>query len=126
LTDDEFNALVAKGRKLVILDNLVLDVEQFLIRHPGGCFTIRHNIGKDISKFFNGGYSLDGNLVVNLRGHKHTNLARMIVNELVIARYGDQKPIDMICKKVEIGSNRINSSTVYFRFKAKSQETKIP
>jgi cytochrome b involved in lipid metabolism len=30
--------------------------------HPGGKFVIEHNIGRDVSKFFYGGYSLDGNL----------------------------------------------------------------
>lgn len=61
MTLEEFNALVEKGRQLVILDNLVLDVAPFLKCHPGGTWNIQHNIGKDISKFFYGGYSIDGN-----------------------------------------------------------------
>ena len=36
MTQQEFQSLVSKGRKLVILDDLVLDVESFLTRHPGG------------------------------------------------------------------------------------------
>ena len=27
--------------------------------HPGGKFALQQNIGRDISKFFNGGYSLE-------------------------------------------------------------------
>jgi len=61
LTLEEFTNLVEKGRQLVILDDLVLDVAPFLHCHPGGLWNIKHNIGKDISKFFYGGYSIDGN-----------------------------------------------------------------
>ena len=58
---DEFEALIKKGRKLVILDDMVLDLEQFLGKHPGGNFSLTQNIGRDISKFFYGGYSLESN-----------------------------------------------------------------
>jgi cytochrome b involved in lipid metabolism len=44
-----------------LLDNLVLNVGNFAAVHPGGRFVIDQNIGRDISKFFFGGYSLDGN-----------------------------------------------------------------
>jgi len=46
----------------MILDNLVLNVSEFLNEHPGGRFVIRKNIGRDISKFYYGGYCLEGNL----------------------------------------------------------------
>lgn len=42
-----------------MLDNLVLDVTNFFDEHPGGKFSLEHNIGKDVSKFFHGGYSLE-------------------------------------------------------------------
>ena len=58
----EFDNYVKEGRKLVILDELVLDVASFISHHPGGQFVLKHNIGRDISKFFHGGYSLEGNL----------------------------------------------------------------
>ena len=58
---EEFENLVKKGRKLVILDDMVLDVAKFLTCHPGGYFVLNHNIGRDISKFFYGGYCVDGN-----------------------------------------------------------------
>lgn len=49
---------VAKGRPLVIFDNLVLDVGDYPAHHPGGKFNFTHNYGRDVSKFFFGGYNL--------------------------------------------------------------------
>ena len=46
-------------KKLVILDDLVLDVSEFVNAHPGGRFLLERNSGRDISKFFYGGYSLE-------------------------------------------------------------------
>jgi hypothetical protein len=59
ITLEDFEALLQKGEKLVILDDLVLDVAWFMDEHPGGHFTLEHNVGRDISKFFYGGYSLE-------------------------------------------------------------------
>jgi hypothetical protein len=46
-----------------------------------------YNIGRDISKFFYGGYALDGNSTdpkaPNTR-HSHTNVARKIVNKHIV------------------------------------------
>ena len=82
----DFDEEIRQGRKLVILDEVVLDVGSFISHHPGGAFVIRHNIGRDISKFFHGGYSLDGNMGGQPAvGYKHSNYARMIVNSLIIA-----------------------------------------
>jgi cytochrome b involved in lipid metabolism len=55
----EFSAQVAKGEKLVILEDLVLDVSRFMEEHPGGRFSLEHNIGRDVTKFFIGAYSLE-------------------------------------------------------------------
>ena len=41
MTQEEFNKLVSEGRKLVILDELVLDVGSFISRHPGGRFALK-------------------------------------------------------------------------------------
>jgi len=45
----------------VILDEMVLDLAPFIDHHPGGKFSLVQNIGRDISKFFYGGYSLENN-----------------------------------------------------------------
>ena len=83
-----------KGRALVILDEYILDISDFMHKHPGGRFVLKHNIGRDISKYFYGGYSLDGN--VNRKdprpGVVHSNIARGIANSLIIAYY--EKEVD--------------------------------
>ena len=56
------HAVFFDKRRLMILDNLVLDLGSHLtgyaIFHPGGKFILEQNIGRDISKFFFGGYSM--------------------------------------------------------------------
>ena len=49
---------VERGEKLTILDNLILDTNGYERIHPGGKFRLIHNLGRDISKFFLGGYQL--------------------------------------------------------------------
>ena len=84
----EFKNAIQNGQKLVILDDMVLNVEKFIDQHPGGRFVLQHNIGRDISKFFYGGYSLEGNLGRRpAQGVAHSTYARRIVNQLAIARY---------------------------------------
>lgn len=77
-----FDRVHNQDAKLVILDEFVLDVSEFMAKHPGGRFVIEHNIGRDISKFFYGGYSIDGNLKGSRPrpGVNHSNHARLIVN----------------------------------------------
>ena len=99
---DEFNERVRNGEKLVIFDEYVLDVSKFIEYHPGGRFVLTHNIGRDISKFFYGGYSLDGNLRrpnKPTKGHVHSNYARRIVNECIVAHFNSHlKPTSQICR----------------------------
>jgi cytochrome b involved in lipid metabolism len=90
MSPQEFEKRVEEGEMLVILDDMVLDVSKFHVLHPGGTFVLTHNNGRDISKFFYGGYSLDGNIGASkpAAGYIHSNAARMVVNSLVIAKYG--------------------------------------
>lgn len=69
----------------MILDDLVLDVTEFAKSHPGGRFLIEKNIGRDISKYFHGGYSYEP--LLGAKNHAHSNYARTIVNSLIVARY---------------------------------------
>jgi cytochrome b involved in lipid metabolism len=55
----EFNNRISKGEKLVILDDLVLNVCDYMAAHPGGKFALLQNVGRDVSKFFHGGYTLE-------------------------------------------------------------------
>ena len=76
--------MVKEGKKLVILDDMILNVSRFLENHPGGRFSLDHNVGRDISKFFYGGYSLEN--LKKVQSHAHSNDARRIVNKLIIGR----------------------------------------
>ncbi len=40
----------------MILNDLVLDVRSYMNSHPGGTFLLDKNIGRDIAKYFDGGY----------------------------------------------------------------------
>jgi stearoyl-CoA desaturase (delta-9 desaturase) len=80
MSREEFAQELKRGRKLVLLDDLVLDITEFVSEHPGGKFVMNHNVGRDISKFFFGGYCLEDNDKPNNRGHNHSVYARMIVN----------------------------------------------
>lgn len=72
----------------MIIDEVVVDVGPYIQHHPGGRFVLRHNIGNNVSKFFHGSYSLEGNLVPGGPDRRvvHSNYARKIVNQLVIAQ----------------------------------------
>jgi len=60
------------------LDDLVLDLSDYAMYHPGGYFLIEHMIGKDISQFFFGGkYFLK-------TGCNHSIPAMKIANSMVI------------------------------------------
>ena len=61
MSREQFESAIENNIPLVLLDNLVLNVGEFMNQHPGGRFLIRHNIGHDISKYFYGGYCLEGN-----------------------------------------------------------------
>ena len=72
----------AEGRELVVFDNLVLDLNGYHRMHPGGKFNLTHNYGRDITKFFIGGYQM-----VNKQGkwpHTHSKFALDIVKSLVV------------------------------------------
>lgn len=66
------------------MDDLVLDVGRFMSEHPGGQFLIQFHSGRDISKFFYGGYVLENES--GMQPHTHSNVARTIVNSLVIGK----------------------------------------
>lgn len=45
------------GKKLVVLDNKVIDVSGFSIFHPGGRALIEINYGTDVGRYFYGVYA---------------------------------------------------------------------
>jgi hypothetical protein len=76
----QFENMIKEGRKLVTLDDLILDVEQYAEYHPGGAFVINHNVGREVDKYFYGGYALEDGML----GWRHSNISRKIVNDLSI------------------------------------------
>ena len=77
---------------------MVLDVSSFRYSHPGGTFLITQNVGRDISKFFYGGYCLE-----NFTGqtpYYHSNIAKVVVNSLIVAQL-DEKAPHAICKMID-------------------------
>ena len=92
---------VQKGESLVILDDLVLDVSKYASEHPGGTFLLTNNIGRDISKFFYGGYAMDGNSNDPKQGSNrkvHGVIPSMIVNDLAVGIYNEAKSSEVACK----------------------------
>ena len=78
---------VEDGEPLCVLDNLILSMvgaDEFYPGyekiHPGGKFLITRNYGRDISKFFYGGYVL----VSDTKVHTHTPAALKICEALVV------------------------------------------
>ncbi len=117
MTQKEFNFRIGNGDQLVILDQLVLDVKDFQFSHPGSKFVIQQNVGRDISKFFYGGYSLENNLGQSpAKGYNHSNTARIIVNDLVIATYEPDFDCNLNVVKFD-KSWPINMTTATFQFK---------
>ena len=73
-TPEQIDKEVKEDKKpLVVFDNLVLDIDGYERIHPGGKFVLTHNYGRDISKFFFGGYNLVQ--VPGLRPHHHSQSA---------------------------------------------------
>ena len=72
---------------------MVLDVSQYMDNHPGGKFVLEHSLSQDVSKYFYGGYGLDGNAIKGgAKRHTHSNVARSVVDTLAIARFvGSEK-----------------------------------
>lgn len=85
-SENDINAQIANGRKLMVLNQFVLDCTDYISYHPGGRFVIETNVGRDISKFFYGGYCLEGNGgSTPSTGYNHSNYAMVIANDLAIA-----------------------------------------
>ena len=54
----EFNLKLKQSHRLVVLDNFVFNLENYVSNHPGGERLLTSNIGRDVSKYFYGGYSM--------------------------------------------------------------------
>jgi hypothetical protein len=107
----EFDEMIARGEKLVILDDMVLDVRRFRSEHPGGQFLIDFHIGRDVSKFFYGGYVLENQS--GMTPYTHSNVARAIVNSMIVGKLNEAA--ETFTGSITHDYN-INSTTKVFTF----------
>lgn len=107
--DEIMHQVYNKDRNLVILDNLVLNFGEFHHYHPGGRFMLMKNRGRDISKFFYGGYRLVNDKDDMNIPHTHSPTATKVAQEMVIAFLKDQKDVKetiaVISSKIRIASS---------------------
>lgn len=115
----QFNQLISQGRQLVILDELIIDIKSYIANHPGGQKVLQGNIGRDISKFFYGGYQYE-----NLKGqkdlHTHSKDALALCSQMVIGsiekNHGDEYQV-----KLHESSSFNKSHTKTFIFKGEQK-----
>jgi Cytochrome b5-like Heme/Steroid binding domain len=96
MTREEFRKNCEEGQELVILDDLVLNVGNFSRYHPGGYFAIHQNRSRDVSKFFYGGYQMNGSSLAATRPYTHSNYSILTANKMVVARYENRAP-EVVC-----------------------------
>ena len=113
----EYHKMLEAGCKLVLLDDLVLDIRSFMKSHPGGKFVLKHNIGRDVSKFFHGGHTLEN--IKYVAPHTHSNAAKKIANKLAIARLVTDERVPLRYMKIDGVERETNTTgscqTIKFR-----------
>lgn len=111
-TAQEFhNEVHNKCKKWAILDDMIVDLQPLLMHHPGGTFLLNIHVGRDISKFFYGGYQLE---TKNLFGpHKHSNMAYKIVQDITVGRLIQEAPL--VESEIK-NSYQVNRHTKTFQF----------
>jgi stearoyl-CoA desaturase (delta-9 desaturase) len=67
----QYQSRVAEGASLILIDDIVHDVTEFIDQHPGGRKLIQAYLGKDATQAF------------NVTVYNHSNAAR---NELICLR----------------------------------------
>ena len=111
---ETFNKLTSEDKKsLVIIDNFVLDFGDFNLMHPGGRFTLDKNIGRDISKFFYGGYSMVPS--ENAVPYTHSIESLKIAKGMIVGTLEDQDKMPVV--ETQIGKrNPVNDKDFSFPF----------
>lgn len=108
MTRAELKQLLESGRRLVVMNSCVYDVEDFEDMHPGGMVVIGSVIGMDITEFF-----LLGNYTASGHSHVHSAVARSILQDYFIAKLQvveqdtDSKAIHIRTYQPAVSSGRI-------------------
>lgn len=115
--------MVAHGRKVLIMNELVLDVENYIPMHPGGRFVIEKNLGRDISKFYYGGYSILSDFSISV--HVHSRQADVQVYGMIIGHIRDQEKGCQV-HEVQIAKKiQHTADTASFKFETVGRDTKF-
>ena len=69
---------------MVIHPNLYKILKDYIDKHPGGRFSLEANIGRDVSKYFYGGYALENFADDKVLPHTHSQDARRLVEKYAI------------------------------------------
>ncbi len=76
----EIREHVRAGSRWVLLHGLIIDVSDFVTRHPGGAYLIERNLGCDVSSFFTGRDAYDE----SVPAHAHSKDALAFARSLVV------------------------------------------
>jgi sterol desaturase/sphingolipid hydroxylase (fatty acid hydroxylase superfamily) len=79
---DEFNTMCKNGKKLTVINNLVINCEEWIHMHPGGKTMIEKLIGKDSTKEFN-------------EVHGDSSVAKNMLNTLKITEIVEETPLKL-------------------------------
>ena len=84
---------------------------------------LQHNVGRDVSKFFYGGYSLEDNMGDKpAQGYFHSTFAKIIVCDLAIARFDIHAVQSRECIIKEELCSKVNSTTKTIVFESIADE----
>ncbi len=109
----------------MLLDDLILDVDAFQYEHPGGLYLLANTIGRDISKYFYGGYSHEP----GYPEHSHSRQAREVVASIAIGKLKSGRDINDVCREFEgtvVSKEMINSTTAVVSFKVSNEINRKP
>ena len=110
---NEVEKFDSKNHTLVILDNVVIDVHSYLELHPGGKFLLKKNAGRDISKFFYGGYQMVNDKPAH-EAYAHSYQAMKIAKSMIFGFLTEQ-PVYSV-ETVISNRNAVNSADFSFCF----------
>lgn len=109
--------MVEAGHHVAVIDDLVVDLAKYHFHHPGGAFVLKQNIGRDISKYFHGAFSMENMGSARVFNWYHSTNARRIVNSLAIARYIKRAPVRIVNIFFERSTNSTGTCKT-FRFRS--------
>ncbi|KAG5175955.1 hypothetical protein JKP88DRAFT_337050 [Tribonema minus] len=83
ITMEQFNDRVLQGEKLLLVNDAVIDVHEYMKVHPGGSKVMKESIGCDVTKEVLGVRGMEQGL--HKQAHKHSAKAWAAIQKLVVA-----------------------------------------